>query len=413
MSKKSLPLFLFYIGSTKLSAVKVKRVDDTFFDILEFNEIAPTGFEKGNITDLEKAVHDVRRLSSKLGSFSEFMKCPVYIVIESAFSNTYSLSSSLYFQTQKRIYSSDVNKIIDQTREVATLPMNEQLILSVAQGFTVNDLAGIRNPVGLDGTRLAVDLLLATLSAENWKKLQQIFRQNGLKITNIIPKGVSGIFGLLSPEEFKGSTLFLDVGGKLTSLVYIRDERVRRSSWITFGGENWTERVMQNLSLNEKEARRVKEVFGSVLSERDFHDEIIPRSGGIATQSSRGDLKLKDLYPVLNAGMVDFLDLVRLEIDRIEKVETPIERIVITGGGAKMDGFLERLNAELSKPVRLATPLRMRTKENQLIQPQYASFLGTLRFLTEENKKEEERCQGEGVLGSFIRKARDWFEEYF
>ncbi|MBI4970930.1 MAG: rod shape-determining protein [Candidatus Omnitrophica bacterium] len=409
---KSTPLFIFYIGSTKLSAVKVKQIDESFFDVVEFHEIQPSGFEKGNVVDGEKAVHDIRRLSSELGSFSEFMKYPLYLVIESAFSNTYSLSSSLYFQKQKRIYSSDVNEVIDQTREVATLPMNEHLILSVAQGFIVNDLSGIRNPVGLDGTRLGVDLLLGTLSVDVYKKLQQVFKQNGLRITNIIPKGVAGTFGLLGPEEFKGSTLFLDVGGKLTSLVYIRDERVRRSSWLTFGGENWTQRVVQSLGMTEKEARRVKEVFGSVQSEREFHDEIIPRSGGVVTQTTR-DMKLKDLYPLLNDGMKDFLELIRLEIDRIEKVETAIERIVITGGGARMDGFLERLQDELKKPVRLAQPLRIRTKENHLIRPEYASFLGTLRFLSEENKKEAERYQGEGAIASAIKKAKDWFHEYF
>ena len=409
---KANPLFLFYIGSTKLTAVKVKQIDESFYDIVEFREVVPTGFEKGNVVDPEKAVHDIRRLSSDIGSFSDFMKYPLYLVIESAFSNTYSLSSSIYFDKQKRIYSSDADKVIDQTREVATLPMNEHLILSVAQGFIVNDLSGIRNPVGLDGTRLGVDLLLGTLPVDVYKKLTQVFRQNGLKITNIIPKGISGTFGLLGPEEFKGSTLFLDVGGKLTNLVYVRDERVRRSSWITFGGENWTQRVSQSLGLTEKEARRVKEVFGSVQSERDFHDEIIPRTGGVATQTAK-DIKLKDLFPLLNDGMNDFLDLIRLEIDRIEKVETPIERIVITGGGARMDGFLERLNAELKKPVRLAQPLRIRTKETHLIQPQYASFLGTLRFLSEEQKKEAQRCQGEGFFASVTKKAKDWLREYF
>jgi len=412
MSRKTSQLFLFYIGSTKLCSVRVKRMEDVFFDVTHFNEISPSGFEKGNVVDIERAIHDIRRLSSNLGSFSDFINNPVYLVIESALSNTYSLSSSLYFQQQKRIYSSDVNKVIDQTRQVATLPMNEQLMLSVAQGFVVNDLSGIRNPVGLDGTRLGVDLLLSTLSLDHWKKLHQVFRHNGLKITNIIPKGVSGVFGLLTPEEFKGSTLFLDVGGKLTSLVYIRDERVRRSSWLTFGGENWTQRIVQGLGLSEKEARRVKEVFGSVEAERDFHDEIIPRSGRVATQVAK-DITRKDLQPILSAGMNDFLELLRLELDRIEKVEARVEKIVITGGGACMDGFLERLHTELVKPVRLAQPLRIRTKENQLIRPSYASFLGVLRFLSEENKKEEERFQGEGFLRSAFRKVKDWFQEYF
>lgn len=411
MARKLSQLFLFYIGTTKLCSVRVKRIDDTFFDVVNFNEIHPTGFEKGNVVDVERAIHDIRRLLNNLGSFADFIKHPVYLVIESALSSTYSLSSSLYFQQQKRIYSSDVNKVIDQTREVATLPMTEQLILSVAQGFIVNDLTGIRNPVGLDGTRLGVDLLLATLSVDQWKKIQLIFRHNGLKIANIIPKCISGVFGLLTAEEFKGSTLFLDVGGKLTSLAYIRDEKIRRSSWLTFGGENWTQRIVQGIGLPEKEARRMKEVFGSVEAERDFHDEIIPHSGRTATQTVK-DIKLKDLQPILNEGMKDFLELLRLELDRVEKVEAPVERIVITGGGARMDGFLERLQAELGKPVRLAQPLRIRTKENQLVHPGYASFLGALRFLSEESRKEDERFQGEGFLASACRKAKDWFREY-
>ncbi|MBI4397618.1 MAG: hypothetical protein HY586_00655 [Candidatus Omnitrophica bacterium] len=407
------PLFLFYVGSTKLSAIKAAPVDPSFFDVLEFHEIAPSGFEKGNVTDVEKAVHDIRRLSTQVGTFSEFMKYPITVVIESAFSSTYSLSSSLYFGRQKKIYSSDLDRVIRQTRNMATLPMNERLILSIPQGFVVNDLAGIRNPVGLEGARLAVDLLLVTLALDSAKKLEQVFRQNGLKISGMIPKGIAGVLGLLHPEEGKGSTLFLDVGGKLTSLVYIREERVRRSSWLTFGGENWTERVMRGLSLSEKDARRFKETFGSVLPERDFFDEIIPRSGGVSTtRAVRGDLTRNDLYPVLNEGMKDFMDLIRLETDRIEKVEAPVERIVITGGGAKLDGFLEKLHAQFQKPVRLAQPLRIRTRENQLIQPQYASFLGALRFLSEEKKKRQERFQGEGLAKTLLRKAKDWLEEY-
>lgn len=412
MPRKPQPFFLFYIGSTKLAAVKVKPADGAFFDIVNFHETSPTGFEKGNVIHTERAVHDIRRLASQIGSQADFLKLPIHVVIESALTSTYSLSSSIYFQNIKRIFASDVEKVIEQTRKVATLPVGEQLILAAPQNFIVNDLDGIENPVGLEGIRLGVDLLLGTLARDVWKRLGQVFRQNSLQISSIIPKGVAGAMGLLTVDEKKGSTLFLDVGGKLAALVYVRKERVRRTSWLSFGGENWTERVMQSFGLNQKEARRIKETFGTVHLEHEHRDEIIPRSGSSVSTATAG-ITRKDLSPLMKEGMKDFLELVALELDRIEKVESPVDQIVVAGGGARLDGFLENLQSHFQKRVRLAQPLRIRTPAGQLIQPQYASFLGALRFMDEEARKSEMRREGEGWLARNVKLLRDWVREYF
>ncbi len=407
-------LFLFCIGSTKLVAIRVKSSDSLFFDVVKVNEVEPTGFEYGNIVDPELALQDIRRLKSGIGTQKEFLKFPSYIILESALTSTYALSTSLYFNRLKKIRFSDVEKVIRQTRDCATLPLKDQITFTIPQSFMVNDLSGIRNPVGLEGTRLAVDIIMETVDMDNWSQLHHTFGKLGIQIKSILSRGLCGSLGLLSEEEKKESTLFLDIGGRLTSLVFMQGSRIRRSSMLNFGGESWTDRIKERLNISEKEAVRIKEQFGSIQSDAhtSFHDEIIPSSQNFGTVRLQ-ELTFKDLQPILKEAIDDFLELIKIETDRIESLEGEIKQIVVSGGGAKLEGFLEYTSQELQRPVRMVHPSRIKTKLDAILQPQYASYLGALHFLSDQRIRENEFKEGDNLISKFFRFFKTLIRDYF
>jgi len=407
--------FLFYIGSTKMCGAQVKKEDNTFFEVLRFNEIQPSGIEKGNVVQLEHAMQDIRHLKSGIGSSKEFLRFPTYVVLESALTSTYSLNTSLYFNKLKKIRFSDVQKVIQQTKDVATLPLSEQIIFSIPQSFKVNDLEGIENPIGLDGARLAVDLLIGSMNEENWKRFHQVFQKNGIDIENIFSKDICGGFGAMTQDERKGSTLYLDIGGDLTSLVYFRNKNVRRTSWMSFGGESFTQRIQDGLGVTKKEANYIKEHFGTVQHHEDvFHDEIIPRTFSPENSTATlTELTQKQLHPILINGLNDFMELIQVELDRIESLETKVEQIVVSGGGARLEGLLESFYKFYDRPVRLTQPSRIRTRDQSLIQPEYAAFFGALRFISEQNSQEKALFSGDLLPLRVFKTIKTFIRKYF
>ena len=211
MKEKAPGLLALYIGTTKLVALRAAFGADGALRVENWQRKDPSGFDKGLVRDSELATDEIRDLLEKAAEDTEWFNRPLYGVISNPAIKTYRVSSSVYFPGTKVIGELDVDRVISQTRAVATIPLDEVILCSVPQEYLVNDLPEVKDPVGLEGRRLSVTLHLFTMPITAYQGLQRLFDRLEVETELLIPRGLASATLLLKEEEKRDGVLLVDV----------------------------------------------------------------------------------------------------------------------------------------------------------------------------------------------------------
>ena len=136
-----------YVGTRKLVVMlgdtgginpQVLRYEETLF---------PEGFEKGLVSNLQNASTSLEKLMKELLPPEAWAQVSVYVVLGNSRFKMYRFSSCEYYSPERRtITSHEVQSVVKQTRNVATLPLTESILQAIPESFLVNDMPVIPLP---------------------------------------------------------------------------------------------------------------------------------------------------------------------------------------------------------------------------------------------------------------------------
>lgn len=145
----------------------------------------------------------------------------------------------------------------------------------------------------------------------------------GLELENV---AVARLFG----KKEKGTFALVDIGGRNTSISIIDKGALRMSHSIDTAGGDLTQVISSGLGVNPLRAEELKKVYGLNIQ-------------------ARGEVKIIDLLTPL-------MDVIKRETEKIInnyyiRTKRKTEKIVITGGGANLQGIENYYSERLSLPV--------------------------------------------------------------
>src|SRR3990167_8492359 len=126
------------------------------------------------------------------------------------------------------ITSSDLARVIDAAKAVS-LPSTREIIHVLPRSFVVDGQDGIKDPVGMSGTRLEVDTHIITAGSPTIRNLEKAFSQVGVDVEALVFSGYSSSLSALSDTEKELGVVLVDIGaGTIDISIYI-DEIGRAS----------------------------------------------------------------------------------------------------------------------------------------------------------------------------------------
>ncbi len=409
---KKYNIYVLYIGTVKLVALRGTVQEDGSLTVERFVKVPAFGFEKGVVVNIEKASGQVRELILQLGDDIDYTKVSFYIVISNEHLRNYTCSSSIYFgELMKTISQGDILKVIEQTKSVATVPLDEHIIDQTPIEFFVNDLGGISDPLELDARRLGVNLLLFTANGTVIRNIMKTLERIDIFTDSFIPRALASSFVVLREEEKRDGIVLIDIGGYVSDIIYIQNNILKFYKTIPIGGEYISSCLAENLNIPQTESRRLKERFGSAMVVSAFEDEIIP----VVDVFGKTGLSLnkKRLYDHIFVSAKELLDHIKPVIDKIEKKIGIVSGVVLTGGGAALDGILEISQDVFGTPVRLGVTRRINGPKEVIASPQYTAAAGVLGYILDKIKRDEHRFKNKWFLTKKITKVKEWIQEYF
>ncbi|OGW80226.1 MAG: cell division protein FtsA [Omnitrophica bacterium RIFCSPLOWO2_12_FULL_44_17] len=412
MTKKEKNIYLSYIGTTKTAFLKARYSLDGQPEVLSLSARLSDGFERGVVKDLYQASETVtQEINDIVGAEHESI-LPCKLVVSNAYVRNYTFHSSIYFQDRPHALTlKDVRDAIAQTRSVATIPLDQVIIQAVPQAFLVNDLDGIQNPIGLEASRLGVTLRLLTLDGYVYSNLLRVFEMCDVEVTDIIPGVLASSHAVLTSEEKQNGVILVDIGGNVTQFACYQSNVLVQTCSIPIGADHMTEVLAKELNISKLDAQKVKEAYGSAVSRREFREELIP------IRDTKGEkeftIKRTEFEAHLDTGMKHFFSEMNGQIKTLQKQFAPLNQVVFTGGGSKLEGLLDVVKEAVSPIARIGIAKGIIGPEALITNPAFSSALGGISYSSRVSDYGRLVASPSNWFSRAVETTRNWVFEYF
>jgi len=399
-----------YVGGTKLVALRARFDDGGGVFVEAWQKRDPEGFSKSAVSDVDLARSQAREILCSVAGEAPLASMPFYVVVSSAKMRHYKTSSSLYFGRNKGISEADVREVLQQTKAVATLPLDEVIVSSFPQEYLVNDLAGINNPIGLEGKRLGVSLHLYSMPGTMHRALVDLWDQIDIEPDRIFPSALASVYGVTDEQERNEGVIGIDMGARSVELAFFFRGGLRYFKRLQGGGDDLTEWISKTWDVSLREAARMKEEYGAADLSGSLSRDMMP------VIDERGNVKTRlpaEEFVRRMAGKVkEGVEDVAKEILAVQKEYAHLHHAVITGGPARLQGLIELYQSVLDIPCRAGLVKGVQGPWELVGAPAHTSAVGVLKALDGELNSGE-KSEGRNLVAKSFETVRSWIQDYF
>lgn len=392
-----LPLLVaLELGTTKVRALVGETRDDDHLMIIGLGECAAQGIRKSEITDFDLALECARVALHNAEENGNVGIKQVHLLVSGGYIRSLVNRGSIPIMTRgNEITRDEIEHVMDTARAV-NLQGDIEILHSICQHFYVDDQRGVVNPEGLEGSKLAVDMLMLYGARSRLRNLVRVARSVPVDVLDVAFGGLCAALAVLSQEEKSQGALVIDLGGGSTDYVAYAGNAIAAAGSLAVGGDHLTNDIARGLQIPLPQAERLKEEFGSAvvdLVNRGQHVELSAETG------NRGRfVRLGDLHTITNLRMEETLTLVRDELEQKELLHYLGSGVILTGGGAYLQRVTELAERVFNLPCQLGKPKDVSGLAVATDGPEYAAPIGMLRYAARTGR----RPRRTGI--------RNWFE---
>ncbi|HLY57863.1 MAG TPA: cell division protein FtsA [Stellaceae bacterium] len=310
----------------------------------------------------------------------------------------------------REIGDADMKRVLGQGHAHREAP-DRQIIHSIPVGFSIDGGPGVRDPRGMFGDRLGVNMHIVSANGAAVRNIVAAIGRCHLEVSAmIVSPYAAGLAALVADEQELGGTV-IDMGGGTTSIAVFHDGAIVFADSVPVGGVHVTNDIARGLVTPIAHAERLKTLYGSATpSARDERETVGVQAIG-EDEGQVTNVPKSHLVGIITPRVEETLELVR---DRLEK--SGFDRlvghgVVLTGGASQLPGTREVAAMILDKQVRLGKPLRITGLAEATQGPAFATTAGLLHFAASETAELRGRdfdafagSRGAfGRLGSWLR----------
>jgi len=371
------------IGTTKVACFVARANGAGGIRVSGVGHHAANGMRAGMIVDMEAAQASILTAVTAAEQLSNERLSKVFVNISGGrfASKTMGVEVSI---AGHEVGESDLARILGHGRPKSEAT-DQELIHCIPTGYSIDGSNGIRDPRGMFGETLAVNMHLVTASTAALRNLATCVARCHLDIeTVVVSPYAAGLAVLVEDEMDLGATL-VDMGGGTTTIAVFYDGNVIYTDSIPTGGVNVTKDIARGLSTPIVHAERMKTLYGSAMAaptdERELID--VPLVGE-ENHAHANHVPRSVLTGIIRPRIEETFELVRDRLENSGVSRHAGRRLVLTGGASQLQGIPELAAIILEKQVRIGRPLRTGGLADATSGPAFATCAGMLRYAIEK-----------------------------
>jgi cell division protein FtsA len=411
------------IGSSKTAVVIAEVSGDsphrTQVKILGVGQARTTGIRREMVTDIEATTDSVRKAVQEAELMAGVKVERLYVGIAGehihAWPSTGVVAVTRTPAGDGEIRSGDVDRVHEVARAVV-VPADRELVHAIPQEYIVDAQRGIRDPVGMAGTRLEAEVFIVTGSAPAAQNVRKAVTRAGYQVAELVLEPLASSLSVMSDDEKEIGTVLVELGGGTTDVAVFHERKVRHLASLPWGGATVTNDIAKGLSLPYAEAGRAKERFGAARADLVDPNETFEVPAAAAGQTRHIAREL--LAHIIEQRMDEIFGLVAAELERSGLADELAGGIVLTGGGASLQGIVELAERSFAAPVRIGVPGEgLGGLADSVRRPKFATaaglaFYGSRRMVS-DSSSEGSSHSGGGSVNDVIRRMKEWLTDFF
>ena len=342
------------VGSAKTTVIIAEAVGDRHptIKILGVGQARTTGLRRGIVSDIEETTRSIQKAMQDAERMAGTKIETVYSGIAGEHVRAMT-SKGIVAVNGDEISKADIDRANDVARTQA-IPQDRELLHAIPQEYTVDKSAGVRDPIGMIGTRLETEMYLVTIGSSPAMNLRKSVERAGYRVRELVLEPLASALAVLTDDEKELGVALVEMGAGTTDIAIFQEGKIRHLGTLNFGGNNVTSDIVHGLGVTQADAERLKERYGSAYEPQVDPEDIIQLPSTVA----QGDRQIPRelLAHIIHQRMDEIFDLVQREIDGAGYSSRLAGGIVITGGAAAMQGVTELATSVFGTGVRVGSP---------------------------------------------------------
>jgi cell division protein FtsA len=371
------PLVALEIGTSKVAAVVGEVKPDGSLLITGMGREDSKGVRKGEIVDFDTALACVKSVLVRAEENAQVEIGSILLAVSGGhLQSLVNQGSKKITGKNAEITEADEAEVMDLARSFS-LPPDREVIHSIGQHFIIDDGRIVHRAVGMEGSRLALDMLIVHGTRNRLHTPVRLVRTIPLELEDLVFGGLCSALAVLTPEQKESGALVIDLGGGTTDYVLYASSKIAAMGSLAVGGDHVTNDIATAFAIQTRQAERVKREQGSA---------VVDLSGKMKPVTVPADMSFEArtftqgaLQNVVNARMDETFQFIlkRLHGENLHQLKAGV---ILTGGGAKLKGVRELAEKVFRLPCSIGRIQGVSGAVTQVADPEFATVVGLVKF---------------------------------
>ena len=398
------------IGTTKVAACIGRRDSLGNVEVIGIGEHPSAGVREGMIVNIEATVEAIKAALQEAQSMAGLSVASVWVSIGGSHVNGVNSQGNVAIRSGE--VTEDEVQMASESARAVPLSQDEKVLHVIPQEYVIDWQQGIREPLGMSGTRLDANVHVVTCAKNSVRNINKCVNLCGVSIDAIVVEPIASAASVLAGDERELGVCLVDIGGGTTDIVVCTDGAIRHTEVIATAGDSVTRDIAMTLRTPAQHAEELKIRYACALQDLTHEKEAI-RVPGVADRPD-SSLSRQTLAAVVESRYRELISLVK---DAVNNAGIPTTKlgsgVILTGGAANMEGVVELAEEVFHLPVSLGRSRNLKDSSGLLDNPAYATCSGLLvhgnRQLLEGKSSFERKPsafqRSMRTLGSLMRKT--------
>jgi cell division protein FtsA len=363
-------------------------------------EVPSSGWHKSRLTDQQALTRSVQQAVRQAEAAAHVVVDAMVVGVGGVTIDGHNSRGIYEFGRPRPVSIEDMAYAVERSEQVR-LEDDRAILHLFPQDFTLDGRSGKRYPRGSVCARLEANVHLVTVSEQEHDSICAAVHQASYAVEETVFEPVAAAYSAISKDDRVRGVAVVDIGMHSTGLVVYDGEAVLLARSLPISADHLTRDVAVGLTVQYADAERLKLEYGCAMlgltSDHSFI-EVPSLEGRPAREAPR-----KQLNEILEARAEELFIHIGSELVTIGMEQKLLEGIILSGGGASLNGMCDMAERVLNCPARIALPGGMENFPEELCTPAWAAAAGLARYSARWKMKREGKRRAPGLVGLLFR----------
>ena len=337
------------------------------------------GVKSGVVIDLDRAEHAIRLAVDAAERMAGLTVDSLIVNLTAGRLKSKSFSATINLGGHE-VDAADIRRVLAAGSKQA-LKAEREVVHSLPVAFSLDAERGMRDPRGMVGDTLGVDMHVLTGDSAPLRNLELCINRSHLSVERMVATPYASGLAALVDDELEMGAACIDMGGGTTTISVFADGKFVHGDAIPVGGSHVTMDMAKGLSTRLEDAERLKVMHGSALpGSADDRDLVSIQPMGSDDGEAPLQIPRSVMTRIIRARIEETLEMLRDRLNKSGYGNAVGKRVVLTGGASQLSGLPEAARRILGRNVRIGRPLGVAGLPEAAKGPAFATAVGLLIY---------------------------------